>query len=162
MGSPSTPARPPVGVTKPASTLSRVDFPQPDGPRTHTNCPPGTSSERRSRTSRRSLALPRRTTTSLNVTLPARDRAGGTAGKVAAAETVVGGGGAGVWWGGGGRSAHVSWSWSGLVASNGCFEISRRNELLIGRPRLDLRQSLLLGEKCRRRYQRIDKLSLCF
>src|SRR5258706_5397704 len=45
MGSPKTRAQPSGGISKPAATLSRVDFPQPDGPTIATKVPSAISSE---------------------------------------------------------------------------------------------------------------------
>jgi hypothetical protein len=41
-GSPSTATSPRVGLRKPATALSSVDFPQPDGPMMETNSPGST------------------------------------------------------------------------------------------------------------------------
>ena len=45
MGLPSSIASPSVGLTKPATMLSRVDLPQPEGPISETNSPGWTLSE---------------------------------------------------------------------------------------------------------------------
>ena len=147
--SPSTVARPLSAATKPASTLSKVDLPQPEGPSTQTNWPLGISSEMRSRISLRWAVVPRCTITSSNATLPARVAAAMTGARPAPPDGTENG-------------------LAGIIAASPIvpllalhrFEVLRHDERLIGRARFDFRQALLVGEEGRGRDQRVDELAL--